>query len=333
MNSVEILANAAESDKLNHAYLAPVYPGTNLRHYGAELAQEILCGPSQKNCRDKVIRETHPDLSWLTVLDNKSKISIGQVEKVILSSTHAPIESERKVYMVDRVEDFSTEAANSILKILEEPPEFVYFILLTEDPNRLLPTILSRCQDLPAGGLTAEGLSQFLETRGFSAEERDYLISAVNYRADLVDRVLEEEISDPLSLKKEYEEKFAGRDLIELAKDFSNSTDVVEKDVAGKLFHEALPDAGKSEIIQSVKAVKGLPEPELEYLLTKGLLYWRRSARNMVSGSGTEGAEYRLTVRRAKAFDSALRRLETNANLQLLLEATFLKMTNSDSSL
>ncbi len=335
MNSVEILANAAERDKLNHAYLAPVYPGTDLRHYGAELAREILCDPTEDGCRDKVMRNAHPDHSWFTVLNDNNKISIDQVRDIISHSAHAPMKTDRKVYVISRAEDLSNNASHTVLKVLEEPPEFLYFILLTEDPNRLLPTILSRCQVLPTGGMTEQGLASLLASRGFSWEEVDYLISAANHRADLADEVLEDEIDDPLATVEGLREKYRDLNAAELAKEYAGADNLVEKDVTSNLFYNSLESADRSMIVESAKSLKDLNEPEVEYLLTAGLYFWQERGRRSIEteGAGPGDEAYQEFLRKGRAIDRALKELETNANVQLLLEATFLKLGLPGSSL
>lgn len=335
MNSVEILAKAAERDKLNHAYLAPVYPGTELRGYGAELAREILCGPSADGCRDRVMRNAHPDYYWFTVLNDKNKISIDQVETLISRSAHAPMKSDRKVYVISRAEDFSPEAANSVLKVLEEPPGFLYLVLLTEDPNRLLPTILSRCQVLPTGGMTSEGLYGLLTSRGFSEDEADYLLAAANYRGDLADELLEGEAGDPLAHAERYREEYSALDLVQLAEAYADAGDLVEKDVLGDLFYVRLQDSGVSDIVEAAKKLKDLSEDDLDYLLTSGLYGWRGKARKLIEEQGGIAGDGRFPeyLRRGKVLDGALKELGTNANVQLLLETTFLKLETPRSSL
>lgn len=335
MNSVEILKRAAKSDKLNHAYLAPVYSGTNLRHYGSELAQEILCLPSEVGCRNKVIKKVHPDLTWLSVPNNKNKISINQVADVISTAVHAPTESQKKVYVIEKADDFSLEAANSMLKILEEPPEYVYFLMLTEDLTQLLDTILSRCQQLPRGGLTVDGLSQLIRAEGFTPEQAEYLMDVVNNRADLADDLLSDCPENPKERMEDYVDEYRSLGLLELADKYCEGSNLIEKDVLGKLFHRSICTAGRAQIIESVKLLKGLPQSDLRYLMTKGLLYWREelatSVREQNLAVSSEGCTESL--RRAEILEKAIRHLSTNANLQLLLEATFLKLSTPGSSL
>jgi len=335
MNSVEIIKRAAKSEKLNHAYLAPVYSGTNLRHYGSELAQEILCSPSEVTCRNKVIKNIHPDLTWLSVPNNKSKISINQVADIISSAVHAPTESQKRVYLIEKADDFSLEAANSMLKILEEPPEYVYFLMLTEDLDQLLDTIVSRCQQLPRGGLTVNGLSQLLRAEGFSEQQAEYLMTVVNNRADLADDLLSDCPENPEERMKDYLNEYRALSLVELTEKYCQASDLIEKDVVAKLFHQDICTAGSAQIIESVKLLKNRSELELRYLMTKGLLYWRKDLRATLSENDLASSSESCTesLRRADILEKAIRYISTNANVQLLLEATFLKLSMPGSSL
>ena len=328
MNSVEILSQAAKKDNLTHAYLAPVRSGTDLHSYAAELGQTILCPPDAKQCTQRVVRRAHPDFHLVTVLNDNRKISISQVDEIISSSSYSPVEAEKKVYAISRAEDLSREGSNSLLKILEDPPDFVYFLLLTEGPNSLLPTIISRCQQLPVGGASIEGTRQVLSGRGFDKAETDYLMDVINRRANLLDDLLEESPSSPLEFRKEIRASNKGSDLTELSAEFVESDSLIERDVIAKLIFESLNGAGNFQLISSAGKLKGLSHEELNWFLEKGIRVNRDTYRENLKSSGREGNtdEYYLNLEKARLFDRALNSLRTNANLQLLLESLWLQL-------
>jgi len=90
------------------------------------------------------VRGTHPDVIELVAPEGKERIGIGQVRDVIRSAQFAPVQSTCKICLIPNAEGLTAEAANALLKILEEPPRGFRFILITEHPSDLLPTIVSR---------------------------------------------------------------------------------------------------------------------------------------------------------------------------------------------
>jgi DNA polymerase-3 subunit delta' len=107
----------------------------------------------------RILIQTHPDVLILPPDPPQMLIKIGQVRSLIQSSNYRPAEAPRKVFLFTAA-SFMKEAANSLLKVLEEPPGFVHIFLLAENPSELLPTIRSRCAlarlgTLPPGELEA----------------------------------------------------------------------------------------------------------------------------------------------------------------------------------
>jgi hypothetical protein len=92
----------------------------------------------------KAIRGVHPDVIELVPPEGKERIGIAQVRSVIRSAQFAPVEAGHKVCLIPIAEALTLEAANALLKILEEPPRGLAFVLLAEHPSDLLPTIVSR---------------------------------------------------------------------------------------------------------------------------------------------------------------------------------------------
>jgi len=276
MNSIDIISQSVKKGELTHAYLAPVRSGTNLDSYASELGQLILCSPEDEDCRSRVIRDTHPDFIPVKVLNDNSKISINQVEEIISSSSYSPVEAEKKLYVISRAEDLSREGANSLLKILEDPPDFVYFLLLTESPNGLLPTIISRCQQLPKGGTTVDGMKKILDSKGLGEEEVNYLIEVVNKKATLLDELLAQEFENPLEKRRGFLEEYENLDPVELSDRLSNSSNFIERDVLSRLIFEKLEKASNLKLLLSVERLTKLTGENLEWFLDKGREHTRK---------------------------------------------------------
>ncbi|MBS3786724.1 hypothetical protein KGY79_00845 [Candidatus Bipolaricaulota bacterium] len=332
MNSKDIISQAAEKDELTHAYLAPVRSGTNLKSYAAELGQIILCSPDDKDCRGKVIRDTHPDFIQVKVLNNNSKISINQVEEIISRSSYSPVESQRKLYAINRAEDLSIEGANSLLKILEGPPEFVYFLLLTESPNSLLPTIISRCQQLPRGGTSIEGMKDLLSSKGFNDQEVNYLIEVVNRRGNLLDDLLEEDLEKPLEKREGAFEEYDDSELVELSKCLVDSDSYLERDALTRVIYGKLPEASHFQLIGSAGELAKSSQNYLEWFLERGLNIYRNGYREGVAEEFYSRAGNRESLRKVRILDRALGSLTANVNHQLLLESVLLKLSGSSAS-
>ncbi|MFB6290554.1 MAG: hypothetical protein ABEJ25_02355 [Candidatus Bipolaricaulia bacterium] len=329
MNSKDILLQAAKNNNLTHAYLAPARSGTNLRSYAAELGQIILCSPDDKDCRGKVVRETHPDFTQVKVLNDNSKISINQVEEIISSSSYSPVEGQRKLYVISRAEDLSLEGANSLLKILEDPPEFVYFLLLTESPNSLLPTIISRCQQLPRGGTSVEGMKDMLQSKGFDEEEVTYLIKVVNGKAAMLDELLEEEIENPLEERGKAREDFGESSLLEKCRGFVDSDSYVERDVLTELIFEGIEEANNFQLISGAEELVSLTRQDLEWFLEKGLIIYRNQYRKRLAEGSYPPAKDNRKIEKLRAVDRALETMSANVNVQLLLESLWLRLAGN----
>jgi len=112
---------------------------------------------SEDGCSARVREGLHPDVVAVLPTGAKHIITIGQIRDIVDSASSRPYEGERRVWILDGVEagHLGAGAANAFLKVLEEPPEHVIFILLAANPMAVLPTIRSRCQQLALPGLVA----------------------------------------------------------------------------------------------------------------------------------------------------------------------------------
>jgi len=122
---------------------------------------------TRENLRDadkrdtRIFVQTHPDVTVIPPDPPQMLVKVDQVRHIIHEIYYRPAEGNRRVYIFSEA-DFMKEAANSLLKILEEPPDFATIFLLTDNPSALLPTIRSRCMHLRLSPLTFEAVEEYL---------------------------------------------------------------------------------------------------------------------------------------------------------------------------
>ncbi len=140
-------ARIADADDLETRFAEAVEARDNLRE------------TDKKETR--IFVQTHPDVMIIPPDPPQMLVKVDQVRHVIHEIYFRPVEGGERVYIFSDA-DFMKEAANSLLKILEEPPEFATIFLLTDNPSALLPTIRSRCMQLRLSPLPAEEVEQYL---------------------------------------------------------------------------------------------------------------------------------------------------------------------------
>ncbi len=171
-----ILARALSQDRLSHAYLF-VGPESTGKHTAALLlAQAVNCASridtnacgACESCR-RIAAGTHPDVRVLLAGSKSGQnISVEQIREVRQDVARRPILGRRKLYLIPNAEAMNEEAANALLKTLEEPPNDVTLILMATSPTRVLPTLLSRCQVVRFGLASAEAIREWLTGDGMA---------------------------------------------------------------------------------------------------------------------------------------------------------------------
>jgi DNA polymerase-3 subunit delta' len=132
----------------SHAYLFHGPAGAGKRTVARGFAAALLADGSDDPVAalERVLRGTHPDLTWVRP-SGASELLVGDVDEAVVGAVaHTPFEARRRVFVIEAAGTMNDQAANRLLKTLEEPPAFAHLILLAEHREDVLPTVASRCQ-------------------------------------------------------------------------------------------------------------------------------------------------------------------------------------------
>jgi len=163
---LSLLDYSLKTNTIAHTYLilGPKHVGKGT--LAINLAQALNCDSPESPCGQcrscqRILEGKHADVVSIG-LDSRTEIGIDDIRGLQRLANLPPYEGKCKVFIVDGAEYLSTEAANSLLKILEEPPQKVVWLLLSAEENRLLPTIISRCQRLELKPVPSERVQETL---------------------------------------------------------------------------------------------------------------------------------------------------------------------------
>jgi DNA polymerase III subunit delta' len=170
---IKLLTNSIQKQRLAHAYLFEGKKGTGKREIGALLAKSFFCENLQDyepcyNCRNckRIQSGNHPDVH--VVEPDGLSIKKGQIQALQEEFSKSGVESNKKLYMIIHADKMTINAANSLLKFLEEPNANTIAILMTEQYHKMLNTILSRCQLLSFKPLQPKAIQEELIHSGIS---------------------------------------------------------------------------------------------------------------------------------------------------------------------
>jgi DNA polymerase III subunit delta' len=194
--ALDWLRRAIASDRLAHAYLLTGPRGVGRRTFALEIAQALNClepdldkrpDHTCQQCR-LVQRGVHPDVRLVRRAPERRTISMrvsaqasasreyeDNVEFIQADAQLRPVMAHRKVYVIVNAEELAEDAANRLLKTLEEPPAFVVFLLTAVERGGVLPTIVSRCQEIRLRPAGRDELAAALVEAGLDAERATQL--------------------------------------------------------------------------------------------------------------------------------------------------------------
>lgn len=286
-------ANAMRSGRLSHAYLLSGEPGTPLLETAVFLAKTLLCEhPSplaDEECR-YCRRIDNGTYGGFRILGEKGDtIKKEEIESMILSFSLTPLEEGKKnIYVINGVENMTPEAVNSLLKFLEEPPAFVTAFLLTNNIAKVLPTIVSRCENLRLLLAPRKEVAEEAIALGVKKEDAELLSYFYNNAASIPDIAK----SEDYLMQKELLERFLvsfplGGDALYLTMDKDILPSLTDKkkarfflDMLSLAFKDALNDresgpillSGYAKLIRPLERLSSLEKCLLEIMKDRTLL-------------------------------------------------------------
>jgi DNA polymerase-3 subunit delta' len=159
----------------SHAYLFHGPAGSGKREVARELAAALLAdgAPDPAGAAARVRSGAHPDLTWVSPSGAAEMLVSDIDEPVVAAATRTPFESRRRVFVIERADAMNDQAANRMLKTLEEPPSFAHLVLLTDRLGEVLPTIASRCQLVRFDARPPAAIAARLERHGIAPATAD----------------------------------------------------------------------------------------------------------------------------------------------------------------
>ncbi|MDE3069563.1 MAG: hypothetical protein KGJ43_02415 [Acidobacteriota bacterium] len=168
-----MLGPVLRSGRPAHAYLFHGPAGAGKRGAARALAAHMLAegAPQDAEVLGRVERGTHPDLTWVRP-SGASEMLAGDIDEAVVGAAgRTPFEAGRRVFVIDGAERMNEQAANRLLKTLEEPPPYAHLILVADAREGVMATIASRCQEVRFEALPVELIAEGLARDGVPPEE------------------------------------------------------------------------------------------------------------------------------------------------------------------
>lgn len=311
---VKILKAILSSGRIAHAYLFKGPAGSGKEILAKEFAKGILClgentlgrhfhdqgdtGLSCGLCRScsEVDKNSHPDL--FMIKKDGTSIKIKASHEMLKEVLTRPFLSRRKVFIVHEAESLTVEAANALLKLLEEPPSYITFILTTSNEIAIPSTVISRCQVIPLRSLPAPAIATYLErTLGISNEKSREI-------ASLSDGSIEKAM---LLVSQEGEKVFSGDTLIQQ----------IREDSPVEL-------ALKYSKVDSDEKARVLAALEFEFSRNLSMAIQRSSGQGLANPHDREEVALKESFWGLKAVMRARERLSANTNSFLVFCVLFM---------
>lgn len=311
----QILKKSLGRDRIPNSLLFYGPAGVGKRDTATVLAKAINCVNSKDDACEvctackAIENNNYPDV--MVISPEKNVLKIEQMREMKQTAYLKPMVGRKRVFIIDQAEKMNEEAANSVLKILEEPPSFTHLILITHNPYLILPTIKSRCQELGFSQISKHDIQKVLVERG--QEEKKARIISLLVRGNLKQAInLDWEDVQPLREKawQLFNGVWSGKGISSFVKDYAfRRRESLEDEFVQVL--EILSSFGRDMLlIKSGGEGNLLLNPDHE--------------------SSLQDAASRISLGQALDFlvkiDAALYALERNVNVNLLVSSTLASM-------
>lgn len=246
---ITFFTQSIKHDRLAHAYLFHGSEGSGKEAFAFELAKVLNCQSAEERpCKQcsaclKIDHLTHPDIQYIFPLSKQTKpeavtqiikskaqnpysgfdieghknIPIEKMRDLKNEAKYAPFEAKKRFFIISGVEYFSREAANSFLKLLEEPPDNLIIILITQDIHSVLDTIRSRCHSIHFPRLTAEQISALVERYGYNIQDLRPIMRMARYNLKKLFALLERDAQEKKAQVYRFLQCMATNNMLELA--------------------------------------------------------------------------------------------------------------------
>ena len=291
---IKHLKNTVSTGNIGHCYLFHGEKGLGKRTVAKEFAMAIMCQAPDRPCHRcsdcvRIMREDHPDVHF--VQHTKAVFSVDDIRDGLNREiVNRPISGSRRIFILDDAELLNTQAQNAMLKTIEEPPEYATIMLLSDNRDALLPTVLSRCVEL-----SLKPLRDSQVERALTGEDAQLKEAAVRHGGGNIGRA------------KRYLEDEAYREWV---------------DTLGKILR-ALPD---SDIVQLRRAAAsiGTDKDRLIEMLSQMQRWFSGLMKTKAQGEGPDigcAAEYSYEdfPRIFAAIENFSTRMKVNVNAELSL--------------
>lgn len=181
----DILSGMKKSGRFGHAFLVCGEEGLGKKTFAKIMAKTLLCendnAPCEKcECCRKINEGIHPDVEFVTKKEEDKEFKVDSVRELIMRAYVSPNEASRRVFVLCDADKMNPNAQNALLKILEEPPQTAVFILLSQNREKMLTTILSRTVTIPITPVSMDEARDFVKKIRPNTDEKLFLVYGAN---------------------------------------------------------------------------------------------------------------------------------------------------------